>query len=589
MDAYSGSAQLTSDEQCLIERLHRGETAEFRDQKNRATIRADVLRNLLLGLQGTGRARARIPPTGIRIRNARLDGPLDLADLARPGFGFPALILEDCDLPDPINLEGSRFARLSIKGSRFRYLNMRESEIDGPFDFSGAMPYEDPDGGPPEAWINAQGCIVNGQITGSGAHLVAPKARPAADIKESERHYSLWLANADIHGSIILLKKFVADGGVCLRSARVRGDIWASGATITAGEGFALNAQAARIGDVVALNSGFIAQGTVWLLATQIGARLLLDGATLRGTDDNRGRRALQADNVHIGAAVFMGEKFTADGEVSFSGATIRGSFRCQQAVFSNRTPDGRARAFTAIGAELGDEVLFDGTEVYGRMNLSGARIGGRLSLNGAAIDNRTTDGTGVALSAVGARIGGTLRFAKEGTRASIAGGRENIFECRGRANINGAQVGGDLVFQGSSLRNITNDGSGVALSAKRLQVGGNLEFTGDFKAEGAVMLSGAKVGRGVCFGGAAFKNKARSAIYAKDMRIGDDLHFKKTSAEGDLRFERIDVTGSLVWDETHDKSQTRKQPTFVIRPTACAHRLGPEREGFVLRPPVVD
>lgn len=549
MDAYSGSAQLTPGEQCLIENLCRGETAEFRDQRTRATIRADVLRDLLLGVQGTGRTRTRIPPTGIRIRNARLDGPLDLADLARPGFGFPALILEDCDLPDPINLEGSRFARLSIKGSRFRYLNMRESEIDGPFDFSGAMPFEDPDGRPPEAWINAQGCIVNGQITGSGAHLVAPKARPAADIKESERHYSLWLANADVRGSIILLKKFVADGGVCLRSARVRGDIWASGATITAGEGFALNAQAARIGDVVALNSGFIAQGTVWLLATQIGARLLLDGAALRGTGDNRERRALQADNVHIGAAVFMGEKFTADGEVSFSGATIRGSFRCQQAMFSNQTPDGRARAFTATGAEFGDEVLFDGTEVYGRMNLNGAKIGGRLSLNGARIENKTTNGRGVALSAVGARIGGTLRFAKAGTRASMTGGRENIFECRGRVNVNGAQVGGDLVFLGSSLQNITDDGSGVAVSAKRLQVGGNLEFTGDFRAEGAVMLSGAKVGRGVCFGGAAFKNKARSAIYAKDMRIGDDLHLKKTSAEGDLRFDRIDVTGSLVWD----------------------------------------
>jgi hypothetical protein len=370
MDVYSGFGQLTPDEEWLFESLQRGETADFGNPRSGRPIRAVVLRDLLLGRLGTG-----IPLTGIRIKNAYVDGRLDLADLARPGTGLPVLALENCDLPDEINLAGSRFARLSIKGSRFCFLNMRESEIDGPFDFSGAEPYDDQS---QEAWIDARGCIVNGQITGSGARLVAPMPRPATEVKVSERRYALWLANADVRGSIILLDGFVAEGGVCLRSARVRGDIWASGATITAREGFALNAQAARIGDLVALNKGFSAVGKVWLLATQIGARLLLDGATLYGTDNednmtpHRERKALQADNVQVGAAVFMGEKFTAHGEVSFCGATIHGSFQCQQAMFINRTADGQARAFVATGAELGDEVQFDCAVVDGRMSLNG-------------------------------------------------------------------------------------------------------------------------------------------------------------------------------------------------------------------------
>ena len=176
---------------------------------------------------------------------------------------------------------------------------------------------------------------------------MAPEARPAEDVKVGDRRYALWLANADVRGSIILLDSFVADGGVCLRSARVRGDIWASGARFTAREGFALNAQAARIGDLVALNNGFIAEGKIWLLATHIDARLLLDGARLLGTDNkdkpepHKDRKALHADNIQVGAAVSMGEEFTAEGEVSLCGATIHGSFRCQNSVFNNATSDG--------------------------------------------------------------------------------------------------------------------------------------------------------------------------------------------------------------------------------------------------------
>jgi hypothetical protein len=389
---------------------------------------------------------------------------------------------------------------------------------------------------------------------GSGARLLGPKPRPVDDVKPSDRHYALWLANADVRGSIFLLNNFVAEGGVCVRSARIRGDIWATGAKISKGEGFALNAQAARIGDVVALNDGFTADGTVWLLAAEIGARLLLDGATLNGTDERRNtephrdRRALQASNIHVGACVYM-DKFTAHGEVNFSGATIRGSFRCAGATLSNRTPDGRARALVATNAELGNEVQFDRVKVEGGMNLNGARVGGRLSFDGAEINNRTADGSGVALSAIGARIGGNLRLASLGAHVSADGGQGSIFRSYGRSNFNGAEVGGDLEFQGCSLYNSTDDGSGIALSTKRIRVGGNVEFSDDFSVQGATMLGGATVGRGVRFRRAEFKNKSRSAIYAKDMRIGDDLLLEDTVAEGDLRLERIDVTGSLVWD----------------------------------------
>jgi hypothetical protein len=551
MDAWAGIEQATPDEQWLVNTLREGKLADFGTR--RGSIRAEVLRNLLLALADDSPAGPRIPLTGVRIRNACLNGPLDLADLARPGVGFPALMLEYCDLPGEINLEASRFARLSIKGSRFRHLNMRESEIDGPFDFSGTAPYVDDDGTSSEAWIDARGCIVNGEITGSGARLVRTP-RPTADVKKGERRYALSLANADVRGSVMLLNGFSAQGGMCLRSARITGDIWATGATVTRGEGYALNAQAARIGDVLHLNRGFTARGKVWLLATQIGARLLLDGATLYGTDENgseaphRDRVALEASNLQVAADVYMGEKFAAYGEVNFSGAGIRGIFRCGRATLSNRTSDGRARALVATNAELGDEVQFDGANVEGRINLNGAKVGGRLSFNGATINNRTADGSGVALSAIGARIGGNLRFAALGADVLAKAGCENVFRSCGNTNFSGAEVGGDLLFRGCSLRNHTDDGKGIALSAQRIRVGGNMEFTGNFRTEGATMLSGAIVGRGVLFRDSEFRNPPRGAIYAEDMQIGDDLRFVNTTAKGDLRLERIDVAGRLIW-----------------------------------------
>ena len=421
---------------------------------------------------------------------------------------------------------------------------MRESEIDGPFDFSEATPYYDLDSKPSEAWIDARDCIVNGQITGSGARLAGPQPRPVAEVKPSDRRYALWLANADVRGSIFLLNNFVAEGGVCVRSARIRGDIWATGAKITKGEGYALNAQAARIGDLVALNDGFTADGTVWLLATQIGARLLLNGAKLSATRDKdsaeaRGDRiVLYASNVQVGASVFMGKDFKAKGQVNFSGATIRGSFRCERSTFS--TPDGRARAFVANGVEISNEALFDGAVIEGRMNLNGAKVGGRVSFNGAEITNETTDGRGIALSMIGARIGGVLRFEELGAQ---------VFRSRGLIRFDGTEVGGDLIFRGCSLRNSpdADEDSGIALSAKRVRIGGNVEFD-RFSAEGATMLSGATAGRRVRISG-KFSNRRQSAICAKDMRIGGDLRFEKTVAEGDLQLERIDITGSLVWD----------------------------------------
>ncbi len=179
----------------------------------------------------------RIP--GIRLVRARLVGELDLSDGARASAGLPTMALVGCDIPGPIILSRARLPSLSICFSRFRELNLRECEIDGPLDFSGATPYPDGAAKHPPAWIDARGVIINGQLDGRGAWLQAKLPFLPREVTATrERRCALWLENADIRGSVLLLKReddpFRACGGVTMDAAHVRGDIWADNARLTA-------------------------------------------------------------------------------------------------------------------------------------------------------------------------------------------------------------------------------------------------------------------------------------------------------------------------------------------------------------------
>src|SRR6185437_15217685 len=102
-----------------------GDVADFAGAAEKPPLRAAVLDAL---------ANAS-PPRGIRLKNARIDGALDLGDVS-----LGALALDDCDIAAPLVLDGARLGRLSIIGSRHAGLRARGATIDGQVDFAGAKP-----------------------------------------------------------------------------------------------------------------------------------------------------------------------------------------------------------------------------------------------------------------------------------------------------------------------------------------------------------------------------------------------------------------------------------------------------------------
>src|SRR5262249_20194752 len=80
-------------ERSARDRILAGEVADFAGAAEKPVLRAAVLDALALAA----------PPRGIRVKVARIDGALDLTDVA-----LPALALDECDIAAPLMLDGAR-------------------------------------------------------------------------------------------------------------------------------------------------------------------------------------------------------------------------------------------------------------------------------------------------------------------------------------------------------------------------------------------------------------------------------------------------------------------------------------------------
>ena len=127
-----------------------GEVADFRSETDRQ-IRSGFLRAILLRqLEGS--------VANLRVVNAIVDDVdglgLDLADFAPLGQKLVALSLEHCVFRGKLLFRSARMARLSLRGSRFPELCLRDAEIDGPLDIADVAAPDD--GG--KCWIDGRNC-----------------------------------------------------------------------------------------------------------------------------------------------------------------------------------------------------------------------------------------------------------------------------------------------------------------------------------------------------------------------------------------------------------------------------------------------
>jgi hypothetical protein len=557
---------LTDAEAVFVAHVRRGEIADFTGLPARPVIRAGLIQALFFNRPFDGVPLGSIiTAQGVRLRHAFIEGPLHLDDLGRPQDGLRCLVLESCVIPSTINLFSTNLARLSLKSSWVGFVNLREALIDGPFDFSDVLPALGCD-----CWIDARGALISGDIIGSRCELRAPPARPSDAIEPGDRRAALNLTGATVRGSLRLVQRFMASGGISLDAATISGDVWLQGGTIRQIEGNPLRAQNAQIGGIMVVRRCEV-RGMVWLLGMRTGGILEIGGSQIWGEVENNDprwmRKAVVVSDADIGASLRL-HQVICHGYVDCSITRVGGDLSMRGAQLLNGDPSGRGRALDATNARIAANLHLDGARVQGRLDLAGAHIGGKMSFIGATLANRTDDRTGQAIEAINVTVGGNAEFGSQDS----ANPPVNRTEIEGVVNLTGAHVSGDVVFTHTRISNQSQNGSGEAIRARRLRAQGSLILSSGFEAFGATLLAGATLGRDLKCDDALLSNPARSALYAKDIEIGDDLKLQNTTIEGDLRFERAAITGSVFWDGL--KLKVPRLPRH-LPPDYAARRVG--------------
>jgi hypothetical protein len=334
--------------------------------------------------------------------------------------------------------------------------------------------------------VRARGLRVDGCLDVSG---LAPHGEAA------------WI---DAHAAVI-------DGDLLARAARLQVPPPRTGIPHREAR-YALRLSGATIRGSLDLSGNFTALGGIALDTAHVHGDVVARGARIgAGEGDAVGAQAARFDGV-----VIMGDGFVAAGVIWLMGARIAGTLDMSGARLVNRLEDGSGVVLAADTAEIGGSVLLrNGFIAEGAVSLRGIRIGSSLECDGAELNNQTADGSGTALAADHGQIGGAVLL-------------RNGFAAQGAISLIGARIGGNLECDNARLANATSDGTGVALAAETVAIGGAVLLRRGFVAHGSVSLLGATVGSNVECCGARLENwpstGSRETLRLTNVEIAGDV-----------------------------------------------------------------
>ncbi|MCS7481458.1 hypothetical protein ACFFQW_22845 [Umezawaea endophytica] len=266
---------------------------EFVDLKG-ATIAASSIRDLLIA--------DRLDPRGIRLRDARVEGALDLADIhsKRP------LVLLDCRTDSPVLLDRANLSSVDLSGlvapavsaawlRLDHYLLMQDVRLDG---------------GTAEWAVDLAEAQIGSHLSLRGAHLTgieyalhAPKLRT---------------------GSQVFLTDLRASGTVRLDGARIGGNLRGEGAHIHSATNAAFLGVDMQVDDNLFLSRGFHARtdstglAAVRIRGSRLGGQLVLRGGKATGAI------ALDLKHTRAGMEILFATD-VAEGLVDLDGLTYVG------------------------------------------------------------------------------------------------------------------------------------------------------------------------------------------------------------------------------------------------------------------------
>lgn len=255
---------------------------------------------------------------------------------------------------------------------------------------------------------------------------------------------------------------------------------------------YALSLANSLIGGRVELIDGFQAFGGVSLGNAEVVGEVWLRGAELTAGEGD----AFSAQSAKFSSGVALDEGFSAKGQVWMLGAKMAW-LECGNASFENRTTDGTGLALEASGAEILGSVDLRGKKfkASGAVRFMGAKISGGFDCSNASFENRTENGEGIALALSNAEVGGDVLLGDD-------------FIAQGIVILSGVRISRDLTCTSARFQNRTEDGKGLALGLALAQIGGNLNLDGEkFKASGQVDISSSRIAGNFLGTKATFEN----------------------------------------------------------------------------------
>jgi hypothetical protein len=548
--------KLTDGEKQLIQRLRAG-LPDRLDPDERPDVPAGRIRRLLVGPRVTRSGAIRPPPKRMVLPRVRVVGSLDLRNVGDDEHGARSLEFDDCIFEDPIELENAHLHSLALRGCKFVELRAACCRVDGNVDFSDVGPIDNERS---ECRIDLASARISGNLTASGTRLrVVPRPPEELAVSAGDRRYALNLPGAVIEGRVTLQPDFEADGGVSLISARVRGEIWAMGSRLVAGEGPAFNAQSMKADGSVVLRADVDAQASR-AMATIACGEVSFFGARIGGVLDLSGARIENA--VHQGGAA-------NNARLNLATAAVNGPIllRMQQEM-----PFHCAGWIGLTGGRFGS-VAFEGTGQV--LDATDATIRGDFSVRGSpsALDEihlRDADIRGSVQ--VAGRIGASLagpragRFVFVANGAKIAGGVAfNAAILYGGVSLDHASIGRGCTLHEARIRGplratdatIRGDfsvrGSPSALDEIHLQdadIRGSVQVAGRIGASLAgpragpfvFVADGAKIAGVVAFKAAILYG----GVSLDHASIGRDCKLQEARIRGPLRADRVKIGGSV-------------------------------------------
>jgi len=441
-----------------------------------------------------------------------------------------ALNMEFCETKFPVRFHNCSFVReIKLQKLVCPELDFRGCTLIGEFDarmvkVDGSMNMKKVSA---TATVSLANADIGGQLVCTGGSF------------QNKEGYAFYAPDIKVAVDVFLNDGFVAVGEMNLAGADIGRQLVCTGGNFWNNGGNAINAQSIRAGSMLlnsdSSNKQFKAEGTVWLAGADISRQLNCTG----GNFHNKGKIAINAENIKASGGVVLNDGFNAEGAVWLVGAEIGGQFVCAGGSFQNegghainaQSIKSTESVFLCTNAPHGE------FKAVGEVSLAGAEIGGQFNCTGGSFKNE-------------GRVALNVQNIKVTSDTILCDG----FKAEGMVNLSGAEIGGQFNCTGGSFQSKNKEN--YAINAQHIKVA-DVFLREGFKAEGAVILSNADIrGQLVCWGG-SFQNKGGISLNVRNIKVDSDVIFipykhneKKEwggfSANGLVFFDNSTIEGNL-------------------------------------------